>query len=450
MIITRDYKAKTLTLTAMCFGFVMVSLDTTVVNVALPQIQQNLNVHLSGLQWVVNSYTLTLASLLLSGGALGDRLGLKRVFLAGLLVFTGASALCGVALNLWMLIAARFMQGVGAALLLPTSLSLLCYTFPEPKERAKVIGIWTSIAAAAVAAGPVIGGFFVHTLGWRSAFLVNLPVGILGFGITTRFVSESIRSKSQGLDLAGQVVGISALCSLTFALIEGSERGWISMPILSALVIFILASAIFITIEYFAINPMLPLGLFAKPTFSASILVGLLLYFGFYGQIFFLSLFFQQVLGYSALMTGAAFLPLTGVTAVTALFAGRFTGRLGPRRPIATGLALCGAGSFAMMSVNATTSYVTIFWMLVIIGFGAGSASPSVTAAVLESLPQERTAIASAIFNTSRQIGGVLGVAVLGSLLSIDSSFVNGMHWALITVGSAMFVSCIITLLYID
>jgi DHA2 family methylenomycin A resistance protein-like MFS transporter len=443
-------QAEKLALAAMCISFFMVILDTSVVTVALKKLQENLGTNESGLQWVVDGYALVFASLQLTAGTLGDRLGSKRIFLAGLLVFTAASALCGFALTLWALLAARALQGLGAALLVPASLSLLSHTFLEPKERANAIGIWATAGGIALAAGPVLGGILIDTLGWRSIFFINVPVGVVTYAFTVRSVPRSPRQRRHSLDLAGQVVGVAALCSLTFALIEGDAQGWGSGLILSALGIFAVTVVVFITLERYGESPMLPLALFRVPTFSAATVVGLLLNFGFYGVVFLLSLFFQQVRGYSPLVTGLAFVPMTGTVALANPLAGRLTGRIGPRLPLAAGLGLCCIGLLALAPVSAKTDYTVIFVILLAVGFGSGLTVPPMTAALLGAAPKQRSGIASGVLNTSRQVGGVIGVALLGSLVSLNHSFVDGMHLALVTAGIAQLVGCVITLLYIQ
>lgn len=441
---------KTVALVAICLGYFMVILDTTIVNVALPNIQQELGATVTGLQWVVDGYNLVFASFLLTAGALGDRLGSKGVFLAGLALFTIASALCGAAPTLGILQTARVIQGGGAALLVPASLALLNSTFSDQRERARAIGIWGGIAGLAAVTGPVLGGFLVNALSWRSIFFVNVPVGALGFLLTFRFVSAPPRLRQRGLDLAAQVAGIIGLVALAFALIEGGPWGWSSWPVLGALGVFVLAAVAFLLIERHTQSPMLPLGLFATPTFSAANVVGLLLNFGFYGQLFFINLFFQQVRGYSPSVTGLALLPESGVVAISSFLAGRMTGHVGPRLPMGIGLAVGCAGLLTMALVGATTPYLVICVMLIATGFGTSFTMPAMTTAVIASAPKERSGIAAAVLNASRQVGSVLGVALLGSLVSRHSTFVPGMHVASLIAGGAFLIGCILSLRYVQ
>ena len=430
---------------AICAGYFMVILDTTIVNIALANMHQQLGASGSELQWIVDGYSLVFASLLLTAGALGDRLGSKNTFLAGLMLFTVASALCGFSSTLWGLQLARVVQGVGAALLVPGSLALLSYTFADAKERARAIGIWGAIGGIGAVMGPVVGGFLVNTFSWRSIFLLNVPVGIVAFLLTWRFVAAAPRLPQRGLDLAAQIVGIIALGMLTLALIEGNPWGWSSLPILGSLLICVLMTIAFLLIERRVQQSMLPLELFAMPTFSAATIVGFLINFGFYGQLFCISLFFQQIRGYSPFVAGLALLPETIMVLFAAWFSGRVTGRTGSRLPMVIGLAVGGVGFLLLSLVNASTSYLLMSLMLVAIGFGMAFTMPAMTTAMIASAPGERSGIAAAVLNSSRQVGGVLGVAILGSLVSKESAFVPGMHIALLLSGSAFLAGCVLS-----
>ncbi|HZR41980.1 MAG TPA: MFS transporter [Ktedonobacteraceae bacterium] len=438
-----------LVLVAICLGYFLIILDSTVVNVALPNIQQQLGGSVNELQWIVDGYLLVFASVLLTGGALGDRLGNKRIFLIGLALFTVASALCGVAPNMWVLQVARLLQGLGAAFQVPTSLALLNHSFHDPRERARAIGVWGGIAGIAACAGPVVGGLLVNTLTWRSAFILNVPVGILAVLLTVRYVAAVPGLPQRGLDFGAQVTGFVALALLTLAFIQGKAWGWSSLPILGALAVFVLSTVIFVLIERRSKSPMLPLELFGSRTFSAANAVGLLLNFGFYGQLFFMNLFFQNIWGYSALLTGLALLPQTGSVMVSATLSGRVTARTGPRVPMVIGLLAGGCAFLAMMLVNEGTGYLVLCPMLLVSGFGIAFTMPAMTTAVVAAAPRERSGIASGVLNASRQVGSALGVALLGSLVSQRSTFIPGMHVALAIAGAAYLVGCMITLLFV-
>jgi len=435
-------------LLAICLGYFMVILDTTVVNVALPSVGHQLGATIAEQQWIVDGYTLVFACLLLTAGAMGDRFGSKPIFLGGLVVFTGASALCGAAPTQWILQLARVIQGMGAALLVPSSLSLLSADFPEPHERARAIGIWGGIAGIAAGSGPVLGGLLVNTLGWRSAFYINVPVGLLGFLLTLRYVMPAPRSPQRSLDMGAQLTSIIGLGLLTFVCIEGGDAlSWTSLPLLAAGGGFVLAMLIFLIIERRAHDPMLPLDLFSSPTFSASNMVGLLINFGFYGQLLLMSLYFQQVRGYSPLLTGLALLPQAGLISVSSWLSGRVTAHLGPRTPMIIGLLLGTLGLLAMIFTSATTSYPILAAMLIVTGIGMSFTMPAMTAAVIASAPANRSGIASAVLNASRQVGGTLGVALLVSM--VHHTFIPGMHLALGLAGGAFLLACALTLLFV-
>jgi len=424
-------------------------LDTTIVNVALPTIRRHFGATVSDLQWVVDGYALVFAALLLSAGALGDKLGSRRLFVAGLALFTLASAPCGVAPALWVLQVARVLQGVGAAIAVPTSLALLRHMFTDSTERAKALGRWAGVSGLAAGAGPVVGGFLVGALTWRSIFFVNVPIGIVAVLLTLRFVAESPRQRERSLDLPAQLAGIVALAAITIAFIDGGASGWTSPLVLGAFLLFVVATATFIRIERRSTSPMLPLELFAAPNFSAGNAVGFLINFGFYGELFLLSLFFQQARGYSPTITGLALLPQTGVAAVAAWLAGRVMSRMGPRAPMMTGLALGGVGLLAFALVGTTSPYVAMAPMLVAIGFGLAYTMPAMTSAVIESAPRERAGMASGVVNSSRQVGGVIGVAVLGALAGGHRIEPSALVMALLIAGGAFLVGYLVTLRWI-
>lgn len=435
-------------LLAICLGYFMVILDTTVVNVALPSVGHQLGATIAEQQWILDGYTLIFACLLLTAGAMGDRFGSKLIFLAGLAVFTISSALCGMAPTLWVLQIARVIQGIGAALLVPSSLSLLSADFPDPHERARAIGIWGGIAGIAAGSGPILGGLLVNTLTWRSAFYINVPVGLLGFLLTLRYVKPAPRTPQRSLDPGAQVSSIIGLGLLTFVCIEGGDAlSWTSFPLIAAGIGFVLATFIFLLIERRARDPMLPLDFFSSSTFSASNTVGLLINFGFYGQLLLMSLYFQQVRGYTPLLTGLALLPQAGLISFSSWLSGRVTAHLGPRTPMLIGLLLGALGFLAMTFIGATTSYPVIAVMLIATGIGMSFTMPAMTAAVIASAPSNRSGIASAVLNASRQVGGTLGVALLVSM--VHHNFIPGMHLAVGLASGAFLLGCILTLLFV-
>jgi DHA2 family methylenomycin A resistance protein-like MFS transporter len=420
-----------LPLLAICLGYFMVILDATVVNVAVPAVGRDLGGGLSALQWVIDAYTVVFAGLLLSAGSLGDRFGARRVFDAGLIVFTAASAACALAPSVAWLIAARAVQGLGAASLVPSSLALLRGAYREPSERARAVGAWGAIAGIAAASGPVLGGVLVGLVSWRAVFVINLPVGVLALWLGRRHLPRAGERQDGGnLDPPGQVIGIVMLTLLTVGLIEGGSAGWSSASAVVPLLGFLATVALFLIVERRAREPMLPLELFRSRTFSGASFVGLAINLGFYGQLFALSLYFQRERGFSALATGLALLPEGIFVAVSSALSGRLTGRIGPRLPMIAGQ-LCGAAGFAgLLAAGRATNYLLLVPGLVAAGFGMAFTMPAATAAIIDSAPAERAGIASGVLNAARQAGGAIGVALLGTLLA-GASFASGLHVAM-------------------
>jgi MFS transporter, DHA2 family, methylenomycin A resistance protein len=445
----QSHSKQTLGFIAICAGYFMVILDATIVTVATSNIQRQLGATVSDLQWVLDGYTLAFAALLLTGGALGDHLGSRRIFLLGMLLFTGSSVLCGLAPTLWVLQGARILQGIGAALQVPTSLALLNQTFRDRQQRDKAIGLWGGITGIAAATGPILGGLLVGFSGWRSIFFVNLPIGILAILLTLRCIPAIPGLPRRGLDLFAQAVAIITPGLLTLAIIEGSSWGWTSLPVLGSFAGSLLAALLFLLVEWRASNPMLPLSLFRSPIFSAANSIGLLLNLGFYGQLFLMNLFFQNILGYSPLLSGLALLPETGVIVLASTLSGRVTAHVGPRLPMLIGPFVGTIGFLLMLTVNTSTPYLLLWPMLIAIGFGLSFAMPAMTTAVVASAPKEHTGIASAILNMSRQTGSMLGYALLGSLVSGGIAFVSGLHTAMAVSGAVFFLATILTILFV-
>src|SRR5438067_10872830 len=437
-----------LVLASVCIGYFMAVLDSTVVNVALPDMARGLGTGIAGMQWVVDGYALLFASLLLTAGALGDRLGNRGTFVAGLALFTLASLLCGIAPNLGTLIAFRALQGVGAAVQVPASLALLRHAYHDPAERAQAIGIWAAATGVAVAAGPVVGGILTHTWSWRSVFLVNLPVGLLGIWLTLRHVPAAPRHEDGELDLIAQALGIMALGGLTFGLIQGGVWGWGSTPVILALLVAGAAGLLFYLGERRAAHPMLPPALFRDPTFSAANAVGAILSFGFYGELFLMSLFFQQVQHRSPLAAGLALLPQTAVISLMNFVSGQVTARRGARLPMALGLAIGGAGLLGLTLVGARAALLSVVAPMPAVGVGASLAMPAMTHAAIDHTPKERAGIGSAVLNASRQVGGVVGIALLGAL--IGGHFIVGMHRGMLLAGALFLVGSGLSLVFVE
>ena len=406
------------TLVTTSFGLGMALLDMTAVNVAVPSIQSGLHTDVLGLSWVIDGYTLTFASLLLLAGGLGDRLGAKRLFLSGLVLFTAASAACGFAPGLGSLVFSRIVQGAGAAMFMPSSLAILREAYPQAKERAHAIGVWSALTAIAGACGPLFGGAMVASLGWRSIFLLNLPVGIVAVPMVVRFVRPSPVGARRGFDLPAQIAGAFALALLTWALIERSAFGWSSPRILFALLAAAFAVLAFVYLERRSPNPILPLQLFANRTFSATASAALLYAGGFFGGVLVFSIYFQGLRGDSPIRAGLHMAAITVSFGLTSVLTGRFAGRYGTRTPILVGLSLLAAGASLFASLPQATSFALLAFPLALIGSGAGLVAPSMNAAILASVPPALSGIGAGVLNASRQVGAALGVAVFASLFN--------------------------------
>lgn len=409
----------------------MVQLDVFVVNVGVRQIGAALGGGTSGLQWVVSVYTLMFAALILTGGALGDRFGARRMFTGGFVVFVVASLGCGLAPGLGALIAARAVQGAGAAVLAGCSLALISHVFADQAGRARAVAIWAAGAAAALSAGPVIGGVLIAALGWRSIFFINLPIGAAGVLLTRMYAPET-QPSGRRIDLPGQVAAIVALGALTWALIQGGAAGFASPAILAGFAVAVTAGAAFCLAQARSSEPMLPLALFRRPPFAAPAILGLLVNVAFYGLIFCISLLFQQQDGYSPLRAGLAFLPMSAAVLAANLSAGRLGPAIGTRRVIWTGLAGMAAGCAGLLAAGPGTPFTQMVAQLVVLGAGIGLLVPPMTSELMGSVDRSRSGMASGTLNAMRQAGSVLGVAVFGSLIAAKDRFAPGLHIALL------------------
>jgi len=422
---------KSLTLAAMSLGYAVVQLDITVVNTSLNSIGRSLHGGVSELQWVVTAYTIAFAALILTAGTLGDRFGAKRIFIAGFAIFTAASFACALAPSSTILIVARAVQGVGAAILVPNSLALLNHAYPDEKERGRAVGVWAAGASLALTLGPLAGGGLIVLVGWRSIFLINLPIGFAGLWMTWRWAAETAPSPHRELDLPGQVAAIGMLGCLAMAIIEGGVSGWSNPWVLGNFASAVALGGTFLFQERRARQPMLPLALFEHRLFSLMSLVGVLVNVPFYGLIFVLSLYFQQVNGFSPLATGLAFLPMMGAVFVANLLASRTAQRLGSLTAIATGASIVAMGCLALIGIDSGTSYWAMSAQLVALGAGLGLLVPPLTSTLLGSVEKTRSGLAAGVLNSARQTGSVLGVALFGSLVGQGNTFVSGTREAL-------------------
>ena len=418
-------------LAAALLGFFVITLDALVVNVALPVIGHDLGGGMTGLQWVVDGYTLMFAALLLSAGALSDRIGAHQAFGAGLAVFVAASAACGLAPSLGVLVAARLVQGAGAAVTMPASLALVRQAYPDPVKRARAIAVWAMGGAVASAAGPVAGGAATLTLlSWRMIFLINLPV----VAVALLLLSRTARSPRRAVpfDWSGQAAAVLAMGALTYGVIEAGAAGLAAPRVLGALAVAVGALAVFLAAQARGAHPMLPLDLFRSRTVVISVSVGFAFMVGFYGLIFLVSLYFQELRGLSALDTGLAFLPMTALVAVLNPAAARLAERVGARVTIVAGQVLMVVGLLTLCLVPAGTPTWLLAVLMFPVGLGGPLAIPPVTALLLDSVPPERAGTASAVLNTFRQVGGALAVAVFGALLAHHATFLHGLRVSLL------------------
>jgi EmrB/QacA subfamily drug resistance transporter len=430
------------TLAAVGVGLFMLMLDNTVVNVALPSIERDLGAKLSELEWIVSGYALTFASLMLTGGKLADLLGRRRVFVGGLAVFAAASLACALAPNAQFLIGARVVQGAGAALMNPATLSIIAATFP-PRERGAAIGIWAGEAATALAIGPAVGGFLTEHVGWSSIFYVNVPIGAVAIVASLLLIDESKDgSEGQRLDPAGLVASTLGLFALTYGLIEANTYGWTSARIVGVFGIAAVALTAFVFLEQRQRRPMLNLSLFRSRTFVGANVAVLLVTLAMFGVLFYLSLYMQNVLGYSPVQAGAAFLPATLLIMVIAPIAGRSSDRVGSRALLTAGMICVAAGLFYFSRLGTDASYLTLVPGMLLVGLGMACVMSPATAAAMSGVPVDRAGVGSAVVNTSRQLGGSIGIALLGAIIAHQmagrqtaQAFVDGLSVALVVAG---------------
>ena len=426
-------------LLATSFAFIIVQLDVTIVNVALPQIGRELGASVTDLQWVVDAYTLGFAVFLLSAGVMGDKFGSKRVFLIGFVLFLISSLSCALAPSATALNIARAVQGIGAALLVPSSLAILNFAYAHDKKLlAKAIGWWTAAGGVSIAAGPVIGGLLVSGTGWRGIFWVNIPICIAGFILTRRIVPHMPRKNpGRSFDVPGQLLAIIALTAFIGAVIEVQPLGLSHHYVQGGLALAFVASAAFLIVERRSSAPMLPLRLFSQVSFSGAVLFGVLVNFSYYGVIFILSFYLQKVRGFSVMEAGLTFLPLTGTFIISNIASGWMAARTGLRMPMVLG-GLIGATGYAMLGgigISTSATFLEMLPGLALIPAGMGLAVPAMTTSILSSVERHQAGTASAVLNTARQVGGAMGVAIFGAMIAAGSSadIINNIRGAMVT-----------------
>ena len=430
-----------MSLFALCLGLFMVMVDVMIVTVALPNIAHGLSGSISGLQWVVDGYTLTATCLLLSAGTVGDRLGAKPAFIAGLSLFVLTSIGCGLAPSIFMLTVFRLLQGIAAAFIIPTSIALINASYADKTARAHAIGVWAMVSGIGAASSPLLGAVITSFLGWRGIFFVNVPVGLLAIILTLKYVVSPTNKPVEGFDLSGQVAAFIGLSLLAFGLIEAGRLGWSSFWVLLAFFLFFLSAISFIYIEWYSKHPIVPLSFFKSAIFSSTVLTGMMSNIGFYGILFILPLYFQEIRGYSVLMSGVVLTPLLLCNPIASYFSGKSVGKVGARLPMMIGLSLSAIGFISLLVAGKNAPvYAWLILPLTAIGAGTAFSMPAATIAILHALPTERGGIGSGLFNASRQLGSLIGVAIFGTIITTASSFIVGMHISLMVAASAYLV----------
>jgi EmrB/QacA subfamily drug resistance transporter len=432
---------KWLTLAAVSFGLFMIMLDNTVVNVALPSIQDDLGAKLSELEWIVAGYALTFAALMLIGGKVADAYGRRLIFVIGIVVFTLASLWCGFASSGEMLIAARVVQGGGAALMNPATLSIISATFP-PRQRGAAIGIWAGVSALALAIGPLVGGLLTEHLSWHWIFFVNVPVGILGIVASYLLIDESRDTTHERLDVPGLFTSGLGLFALTFGLIEANTHGWTSPVILGSFVLAAVSLVTFLLLERHQRAPMLPLELFKNRTYTGANSVIFLVALAMFGVFFFVSLYMQNILGYSAIQTGAAFLPMTILIILVAPIAGRTTDRVGSRALTTIGMLFVATQLFYFSQLEVDSTFWNLLPGFLVGGVGMALTMTPSAAAATRAVPVDKAGVGAAVLNAFRQVGGTMGIALMGAIMAHEAagrttpeSFMEGFERSLLVAG---------------
>lgn len=413
-----DGNAKWWVLFASCFALFMAILDNLVLNVALPTISEDFSPSLTQLQWIVSAYTLVFASLQITAGGLGDRFGRKRFFLTGVVIFTATSAFAATVQNTEWLIIARCIQGFGAAFIMPLSLSLISAAFP-PEERGKALGIWSAVSVSGLAFGPIIGGLIVQNFAWQWIFLINVPIGVIAFLVTSAVVRESRdESGESATDIPGTVLITGAIASLTWALIEAGERGWGDSLIVAAFGLAAVLLAGFILVEQRTAKPMVPLGFFKSSTFTAANIDSFAVSFFISGIAFSMTLYFQHVHGYSPIKNGLTMVPMVATMMVFSPISGSLVNRIGTSKLISLGMFIAGISAFLFLRTSADASFLDVLPAMMVMGFGFSLIFAPMTTAVLNSVSSDKSGVASAVNGAIREMGFAFGVALLGTIMN--------------------------------
>ncbi len=432
-----------------CMSLLIVGLDSTIVNVALPAIRTSLHASLSGLQWTIDAYTLVLASLLMLAGSTADRVGRRTVFQIGLATFSIGSLLCALAPSLDLLIAARVLQAIGGSMLNPVAMSIIRNVFTDPRERAQAIGLWGGVIGISFALGPLLGGALVDSVGWRAIFLVNVPVGLLAIALTALFVPESRAARARRIDPVGQTLVIVMLASVTYAIIEGNDRGWFSPEILGLFALSLASLLALVRYELRRRDPLIEVRFFRSAPFSGASVIAICAFAALGGFLFLNTLYLQEVRHYSPLKAGAYLLPLAAMTLIFGPLSGRMVGQRGSRPSLLLGGLGMAAAGLLMTRIGPQTSEVQLLFAYFLFGFGFGFVNPPITNTAVSGMPAAQAGVAAAVASTSRQVGATLGVAVVGAVAAtslsgaLGADFVQASRpawWIITALGATVFV----------
>jgi EmrB/QacA subfamily drug resistance transporter len=447
--LTLDRNRRIRVLFICCFALFMVGLDVTVVNVSLPSIGHDLHAGISGLQWTVDAYTVVVASLLMLAGSMGDRVGRRRTFCVGLVVFSAASLLCSLAPTIELLVAFRVLQGVGASMLNPVAMSIITNTFTDPRERAQAVGVWGAVFGISMALGPIVGGALVSSIGWRSIFWVNVPIGILAFFLTRRFVPESRAPRPRRFDAPGQALVIVLLATLTYGIIEAPSQGWSSPTILIAFGASAAALLGLLWHEPRRHDPLIDLRFFRSIPFASAVVLAIAAFGSFGGFLFLNTLYLQQVRGLSPVEAGLATAPMAAMIVLVSPLSGRVVGRRGPRVPLLVAGACVLVACVMLTALQPATPLWQLIVAYVVFGLGFGFVNAPITNAAVSGMPRAQAGVAAAVASTSRQVGTTLGVAFAGAIAasqiggSVHADLSSASHpawWALAACGAVLLV----------
>jgi EmrB/QacA subfamily drug resistance transporter len=432
-----------------CMSLLIVGLDVTAVNVALPSVGRELHAGISGLQWTVGAYTVVMASLLMFSGSTADGFGRKRIFVTGLTVFSVASLLCSLAPSVGLLVAFRVLQAVGGSMMNPVAMSIITNTFTDPRERAQAVGVWGAVFGVSMALGPIVGGTLVSSFGWRSIFLINIPVGLIAIVLTLRLIPESRAPRPRRFDPVGQALVIVLLSTLTFGIIEAPGRGWSSPAILATLSASAVALLALLLYEPRREEPLIDLRFFRSIPFASAIVSSVAAFAAFGGFLFLNTLYLQQVRGLSPVQAGLVTVPMAVMTVLMSPLSGRIVGRRGPRLPLVIS-GICSVTACAMLTgIDQATPIAQLLAAYVIFGLGLGLVNAPITNAAVSGMPRAQAGVAAAIATTSRQVGQTLGVAVVGAIVasrvgeSVHADLASASHpgwWMLAACGGVVLV----------